>query len=664
MKNKGFTLVELMVAMAMLAIVIVLSSSIFNSNLASIKTGRRLLESKSNNGSVMESNIIKARSYAGYYLSDFKGVTDGILKPDGYDSNLPHKYTLSQPIVFSDGSKSITRTEITGYYLSVKNGVISYNSLSPEDNFATFIGVGHKPSPTSEVSSLYLDPASGSHNKNFAFHPMTLANNMKFSYAVNNVSDSFSRLRVTYLRSQNDNQALAKIYPAYAKTLATTSEYVSFLSTEDLKKDSDHSKSFYKAPKYKDNKAQYLNDIDKSYVVSGVTLNKNGKVGHALTSLDHPDSSKAYMRHLIGLPYIDHLAGFYDHNLLIDKDNGYSIFNLDKNSDKIKVAGNTYEYDWQGKDVRDVLNLPGKGTNSASQIHLSKGLAYPVKIMEDDIEKTVPNIQKSFGNSLFYSLDDGLAKVATRNNVTVIAKVDLDVNQEKGLGNIPVSLLSFNYDPTTGQEIDGAMGAFSIVLDQANIVHLDLVTKDTNVRSLYSHTDYPSIANDNLYSGDAKFQFDTLTNDTRKNMHIFAFTISDVGGRYDVEMFHLKRKANVNSLQTDFVRLLSFSLMNTPDLGQLEFFKPAHEYADGEKVVDDVDPTIILVPPTIKTYTNAKNGGLVEVTDLLVYHEVFSQKNYGSSNYLNLIMDYLYRKTLTDNERKAGAFDSFFAGKY
>lgn len=679
-KNKGFTLIEVLLAITLLSFVIMMSNAFFSGVLKQNKTNRKVITNNSDISSFMEERIVSLRKISSYHMaSDSEKKKLG--KPEKYDEA---KEPLEIKEKFEFKGNNI-RESVKGYFVSVnssyndaeeeyENLTYRYNNLSKDDDYVTFVAYGKYETSLSSIKDLSLEGV-----KNFMYHPLDVDEiDVKVKYEVVDAKKKndkvFHAARITPYISKSSSEDM--IYrPISSVRDFSTIIFSPAKEAIDSKEKEKETISVLKLKNYQENKKEYLKYVDSTIAADAFTLNKNGKVSLTTKNTFENDKLEKKFLHLISLPYKENLSAFYDYNLCIAKSNDnkeyISLFDENK-KDSTSYGGLFYKdndvykfvFNKNGKiDVRKLLNLDG---NVSNEIELKQ--SFVINKKESDSSSEYPYVVKSYGNTMYF--EKQIATLKPSGKRTLFLKFNNEnYNNEKENKNEakPFVLLSNNIDLEKGEFQNKAIGngGFLVYVDKDNklkYINWGYEEKTINkmkviLPKILKNEELINLDDTNLYtSSNRGYEFSSLAydkstknltkkRDGREKFNIVAISLDK--NCSDLKISVLKRKKDEKNLQTENMALNNFKLEN------LNY--------DNKIILGGVLEKDFYIENNPKI-NNQGNSCNIEVSDILMYDEDLSVKKQGTSSKMNLILDYLYRKYLTESERRD--FDEYFVNKY
>lgn len=675
--NKGFTLIELLISMMLLSFVIMMSATLFDNAIQDVPKHKQAIENTSIGSSKMETGILEIKEIYKHHLSpsttikpkSFDSVTgDGGVKGAPVTVNISENISVQPP---SGTGKTLSVAK--GYFVSVSKTApdkLKYNKVEADDSMFTFISTGHKPTETSSVENIALTGTN-----RFVYFPLNAGSyNIRSEYNIANATKgNFQKLRHRFLKSSvGDTKS---IFPAYFDDYEELSQYMSVLTRDmfeytGVEKDSENlsDSATLTVDAYSSNIQNYINSIDKTFASTALTFNINGHIGEERTSFSNTIPAKQNVTHIIGLPYIQNLLGYYDHNLLVSKsitepNKYYSLFDTNKKNltafgNLFDVATSRYKFSWGNFDIG---NITGLETRTPSNLKMPDGFCESVRLKSiDGVEKDFPNFNKAYGNTVYYNMEnrDNAIEFEPISASTVFIKYNplnycQKFTSDKSSQYYPHSLISNNIDLQTGLPIDPAKNAFALYVEpDGNLKMYSVISGATqNVDLGYN------MNNTNLYTDSADYKFEKIgvgseiagKRDEREGFNILRISRGPSG----LQLHVLTRdiRSGLNKIETNQKEI---ALINIPDIDyQSETFYFGMRV---EKLFDKNTSSFI-------DYTGVGKPAVMEISDALVYSGIWMDKE------ANIIMNYLYRKYLTENERNplskinTGKFDEYYMNK-
>ena len=667
-KNKGFTLIELIVAMGLLVFIFLLSSALFDRAIQGTPKLRETITKNSETLSKMEEGIIDVKEA---YRYNQTAVKDPKKKPKNYDKivgknpttgatengapltvNVSGIFNITPP----GGGAAISVNTIKGYFVSMNSNAnaIVYNDPKVTDRAFTFISTGYKESPTASIEKMYIDE-----NGRFFYLPTDVVptgtpTSVRVDYNIkqdgNQNNLQISRLRFLVSPIDSNNSIYSNFHDGYGGNLSQGS--FGFIGAE---KDSNSKSSVsqsYNIPTYAGNKTEYINTIDRDFAAEATTFNLNGRTGSKNSTFANQDTSKQNVIHYIGLPFLSNLDVHMDPNLVIsqsrsDRNKYYSIFDM-VNKDVTRYGsamtqnGTRYNFTWGNNDIRNFLGL---GARTSGSIMVPNAFMEEIVVQTaEGLSEKLPDVTKSYGNTMYYNMKDSANSITFpangSRNKTVFIKFNARnyYDRYKNSEKFPYALLSYNYDYNTGDIVGGQNMGFLLFVDSDGKIKSALFNRSGNPIII----DIGDIAGTKLYTDEkGKFEFDSLTydqkiatkRDERQDFNIIA--IDKLGNRITVYMLYRKSE---NTLQTEVKKIFEGDITDNRNI-----------FTFGQSVKLLKNST-----GAIDTMLNSNVEPVLEIADILVYSGSFNE------NYRNNVMDYLYRRYLTVNERTNGKFDEWY----
>ena len=677
-KNKGFTLIELIVAMGLLVFIFLLSSALFDRAIQGTPKLRETITKNSETLSKMEEGIVDVKEA---YRYNQTAVKDPKKKPKNYDKivgknpttgakengapltvNVSSIFNITPP----GGGDEISVNTLKGYFVSMDSNTnaIVYNDPKVTDRAFTFISTGYKESPTASIDTIYINS-----NNRFFYLPKIQTSGMapsslRVDYTIKQ-DVTMSNLQVSRLRFlisplEFNNNIYSSFHDGYNENkffFVVTPDLFGFIGTEQDSTSKQGASVNYTIPSYSSDKEEYLKIIDRDFAAEATTFNLNGRTGSKNSTFGNQDISKQNAVHFIGLPYTKYLDVHMDPNLVIsqsrsDRNKYYSLFdmaNKDATSygDVMKENGTRYDFSWGNNDIRNFLDL---GARKSDSINVPNAFMEEVIVQNSDgIDKKIPDVTKPYGNTMYYSMKDDTNSITFPSGKTGSKQVYIKFNTRNyydRYGNsekFPYALLSYNYDYNTGDIVGGQNQGFLLYVDSDGKIKSALFNRSGNPII----TDIGNIADTKLYTDEkGKYEFDSLNydhkiNSKRDERQDFNIMNIDIRGN-NVSVYMLYRKSE-DTLQTEVRKIFE---TNISDMSKR--FKFGHSVK-------------LLKNPTtgvIDTMLNSNVEPVIEIADILVYYAAYDGKS------MRNIMDYLYRRYLTVNERTNGKFDEWYLNEY
>lgn len=683
-KTNGFTFVEVLISVSLLAFVILMSTTLFDRSIQETPKLRKIVEKNTKNSSEMENAILNARQYSEYY-NDYvkKGTSDEEKKPQGYDS-------VGNPVVIpTPGLKidDIRIDNVRGYIVSRKMDTVldsatgkpildsggnyqyiqktSYNmNVDSTDDLISFVGIGRSAPKVSDIKDFYLN--NGTMNS-FEYFPVngSLASDKSFRLVYNLRNNSnFYSVRLRLLKSPF-SQALLNNSNAINIKKLDKGEFEYADKADDENKSTNGAKD-YTVNSYSSNKERYLSLTDRQLAVEGATLNINGLQGSKYATLSNENTSNLNFVYYIGLPYYNNdILAHYDADFAISKiastrNKFLYLYDIDNVADSdypnfIKKNGDIYDIDWSNYDIR---RMTGIDTKFAEKVTLPKGFLPECTIKaQDGTDVKIPFNLKSYGNTIFYDMkkENGVEFDGGTDGRTFIAKFNTknynqmfnDKNEEK---TFPYVLLSHGYDVASGKPLNASASDkeqnFVLYVDSDGSIKLKTGTakkiKGGAIKWSYTEEDIGVNINDtNLY----KDTSDTLPSqsyeehyadgkkDGRQDFKIIAvyFDYYKSGSDSKVKLYLLNQSDSpddtiITAANKIFER--SFNKLNYTD----------YKFGFGKKI-DNLGDAESISSPMGDDYC------AMEISDLIYYNGDIGKNN------VKKVMNWLYRKYLTEKER-------------
>lgn len=681
-KKRGFTLVELVISIALLSVIIMMSSTLYDSAIKVVPSLRDITNKNEKSVSIIENESQKAKIFSDVYreYKNGTGLTDSILEKLG----LKDTYVYPRELKFiSDvtGSNSLKIGDkiiqnIKGYYISASNGKFDgFNKVSSESSIFAIKGLGSLPPKVTNINGFYINnPAS----KYIFLEEITGKKSYDVKYSVGldgkKEDDVFYRLASRQLISPVSDESI--IYTPYIDVMPNSG--ISSL-TEDMFEMQDSFKSegrdgkitYSVPPKEKEE----LDIIDRTFAATAVTQNTNGFEGSTVKTFSD-EKGRSYV-HFVGLPYPKDLLAYYDANLALSKsryDNKYySVFD-DRSDSKeamiysdlmLDLSGDRYLFGW--KDSIDTRKMTGLSDESPQGITMPKGFLKKRDVLitsKDRQEKIpVPNASKPYGNSIYYDMSGGnnIKLNADKNGEYFIIKFNTkNYNREYNgksadQSSFPFVILSHNLNLENGEPIKKEYIGLAIYADKDGNLREYTVKQEWTGRGYEMKSNNKDL-NYNIYSkspykNNTEYKFDTLEKmgkeikdrrDGREDYIIMGIYISKDSTKALAEMYFLE-SVDGNTIRTttkDFEHRNHTYNNLDPDNSEFIF---------GGEISNAVNGAI-------DAYSGVQP--VMEISDVLYYYNFDRFKTKHT-------MNYLYRKFLTENERgDGGKYDQFYLNNY
>ncbi|EJP21373.1 prepilin-type cleavage/methylation N-terminal domain protein [Peptostreptococcaceae bacterium AS15] len=676
-KNKGFTLMELIVAMALLVFVFLFSAALFDQAIQGTPKLRNTISKNSDTLSAMEDGIVDVRAA---YIYNQKAVKNPADKPKNYDKIDGLNTTTGQPekgapinvdvsgifnITPPNGGASVSVNKIKGYFVSMdsKTNTLVYNNPNTTDTTFTFVSTGYKESPTASIDNMSIDA-----NARFFYLPKTqipsqtpkvIKVNFNIKQDGNQDKLQLSRLRFLVSPISFNNNIYSSFHDGYNKNIfpfTVSPDSFGFIGQEQDSTSKSGDSKTYVIPTYASNKAGYINTIDRDFAAEGVTFNLNGRTGAKNSTFANQDKNKQDAIHYIGLPFANGLDTHIDPNLAIarskkDTDKYYSLFDTSNNTDTnygntLSQSGTTYNFSWGNNDVRNFLGIGSKVSG-----HITIPNAFMEEVVAKDtegVEKKIPNATKPYGNTLYYKMINPASSITFPGkgggDKTVFIKFNAR-NYYERFGNsqkFPYTLLSYNYDYNTGDLVAGENQGFLLFVDSDGMIKSARFNKNGNPVI----NNIGNIDETKLYtSEDGKYNFSSINYDKKidsKRDDREGFNIMAIDKRGGTVNIHLLYRKSEDSIRTTVKKIFTF---NDSDMTKTFTFGQSVKLLKNET-------------GAIDTVLNSNVEPVLEIADIVSYYITFTDKD------LEGIMNYLYRKYLTLEERTTGKFDEWYLANY
>lgn len=676
-KNKGFTLIELIVAMALLVFVFLFSAALFDRAIQGTPKLRNTITKNSEALSKMEDGIIDVKEA---YIYNQKAVKNPADKPKNYDKIEGLNTATGQPekgapisvnvsgifnITPPNGGANISVGSIKGYFVSMdsKTNTIVYNNPNVTDTTFTFISTGYKESPTA-----IIDTMSISENRRFFYLPKVsipsvTPKSVRVDYTIkqdgNQTKLQLSRLRFLISPIDFNSNIYSYFHDGYNSNqylFTVTPDTFGFIGKEQDSDSKTSGSATYNIPTYASNKKEYINVIDRDFAAEGMTLNLNGRTGTKNSTFTNQNTSRQNVIHYMGLPFTDYLDTHLDPNLAIarSKSNSnryYSLFDTDNKADTdygnaMSQSGTKYNFTWGNNDIRNFLGIGSKVSG-----HITVPNAFMEEVVATDnngVDKKIPDVTKAYGNTLYYKMTNPTNSITFpgkgNGDKTIFIKFNARNYYERYRHSekFPYTLLSYNYDYNTGDIVAGENQGFLLFVDSDGMIKSAIFNRSGNpvINNI-------SNINDTKLYTDGGYKFETLNNDHkidgkrdgREDFNIMA--IDKRGGTINV---HLLYKTAGSTLKTNVRKVFT---TNISDMTKTFTFGQSVKYLKNST-------------GAIDTVLNSNVEPVLEIADIYSYYTAYTDKDLAG------IMNYLYRRYLTSNERgeEGGKFDEWFLSNY
>jgi|GEM_PF-894871 hypothetical protein len=676
-KNKGFTLIELIVAMALLVFVFLFSAALFDQAIQGTPKLRNTITKNSEALSKMEDGIIDVKEA---YIYNQRAVKNPADKPKNYDKIEGLNTATGQPekgapisvnvsgifnITPPNGGANISVGSIKGYFVSIdsKSAALVYNNPNVTDTTFTFISTGYKESPTASIDTMSIDT-----NRRFFYLPKTAIpsvtpKSLRVDYTIkqdgNQSKLQLSRLRFLISPIDFYSNIYSYFHDGYGSEnllFTVTPDTFGFIGKEQDSDSKTGGSVTYNIPTYASNKKEYINIIDRDFAAEGTTLNLNGRTGAKNSTFANQNTSRQSVIHYMGLPFTDYLDTHLDPNLAIarSKSNSnkyYSLFDTANKDDTnygnaMSQNGTKYNFTWGNNDIRNFLGIGSKVSG-----HITVPNAFMEEVTATDnngVEKKIPDVTKAYGNTLYYKMTNSTNSITFpgkgNGNKTIFIKFNARNYYERyeNSEKFPYTLLSYNYDYNTGDLVAGENQGFLLFVDSDGMIKSAIFNRSGNpvINNI-------SNINDTKLYTDGGYKFEILNNDHnidgkrdgREDFNIMA--IDKRGGTINV---HLLYKTAGSTLKTNVKKIFT---TNISDMSKTFTF--------GQSVKLLKNST-----GAIDTVLNSNVEPVLEIADIYSYYTAYTDKDLAG------IMNYLYRRYLTSNERgeEGGKFDEWFLSNY
>ena len=668
---------ELVVAMALLVFVFLFSAALFDRAIQGTPKLRNTITKNSEALSKMEDGIIDVKEA---YIYNQKAVKNPAEKPKTYDKidgfntvteqaekGAPLNVSLSGGfrITPPGGGSAISVNAVKGYFVSMDSNTskIVYNNPNVKDSTFTFISTGYKESPTASIENMSIDA-----NARFFYLPKVSVpgqtpTSIKVDFNIkqdgNESKLQLSRLRFLVSPINFNNNIYSSFHDGYNKNdfqFTVSPDTFGFIGEEQDSTSKSRDSKTFSIPTYARDKANYINTIDRDFAAEGVTFNLNGRTGSKNNTFANSNSSRQNAIHYIGLPFANGLDTHIDPNLAIarsrtDSNKYYSLFDTSNNTDTnygntLSQKGTTYNFSWGNNDIRNFLGIGSKVSG-----HITVPNAFMEEVVAKDtegVEKKIPNATKPYGNTLYYKMINSASSITFpgggSGDKTIFIKFNAR-NYYERFGNsqkFPYTLLSYNYDYNTGDIVAGENQGFLLFVDSDGMIKSALFNKNGNpVINTIGKIDETRLYTDE----DGKYTFNSINYDKKiatKRDDRDGFNIMAIDKRGGTINVHLLYRNSENKLSTNVRKIFT---TNNSDMSKIFTF------GQSVKLLKNSTGAIDTVP-------NSNVEPVLEIADIASYYISFTDKDLAN------IMNYLYRKYLTLDERTTGKFDEWYLANY
>lgn len=717
-KYKGFTFVEVLIIMIILATASVFMITLMGSSLMHQKSNVKLAENVFKSGSKMEDAIQTALAFLGMPNDDSLVGK----KPQGYSIAYSKPGTIKLPDKFKIGEVEIS--DIDGYVVAAdsENVAVSDPSIFKADSLArgyvfSYIAKGYSQPRVGKVEKAYMDGRNFGQSLRFVYMNNDDTNdiNIKGKYELNkkDVSDNViaaARFNV-YKNTAFPNESNS-VLPTFTDmktedTVKSIRDYaispIKLLTKDNLPENNDVSYSIKKDAQ------NILNFADTDVFFNVQTLNNNGFTGPLIYSEAQKESYGLPVVHIIGLPYTFRLVNHNDslikvrHNVSGTKDDRLGAW-YDVSVADSRTLGRTptgeleFRRDrdkefihWQ--DVRDYIGYE-KDSYYPDNYKPELGFDFysPEALINND--NVVPMMQykktdeftsktPEYGGSLFMKFE--LNKKDNNEKLIELGK------KNEGTSNVPYILFSYRMDQygniskDAGENapIEGSFGCM-VFVDSKNRMYLFGRVKDGKEPTVVGAKKEDYLYMDEItaeMSGDVQnlyakvlnpyslLETDEKLTEKRKYTSIVGITFGENGG-FSVSLVKNKNthdagKDPYNILNDRFYYTTTFNLDKT----KRNFDVGSNIKIGGvPKLPSDLCKNSVNKAGEIGTnapeFTGKANPDVL-YSDLLFYdwnlmnYELYESKPVVVTDpnkaelVPNIIMDYLYRKSLNESEKSS-----------
>ena len=731
-KYKGFTFVEVLIIMIILATASVFMTTLMGSSLMHQKSNVKLAENVFKSGSKMEDAIQTALAFLGMPNDDSLVGK----KPQGYSIAYSKPGTIKLPVKFNIGEIEIS--DIDGYVVAAdsENVAVSDPSIFKADGLAkgyvfSYIAKGYSQPRVGKVEKAYMDGRNFGKSLRFVYmingdnHDI----NIKGKYELNkkDVSDNvIAAARFNVYKNNAFPDESASVLPTFTDMKTEDSvnyiqdnaiSPIKLLTKDNLPENNDVSYSIKKDTQ------NLLNFADTDVFFNVQTLNNNGFTGPLVYSEAQKESYGLPVVHIIGLPYAFYLLNHNDslikvrRNVGVPKDDRlgawYDVSVADL-SNLGKIPTGEVEFrrkedkefiHWQ--DVRDYIGYKQEGTYAPGNYERELGFNFysPEALINNDNVVPMMQYKKDYvftsktpeeGGSLFMKFE--LNKRDKDGKLIELGK------ENSGISNVPYILFSYRMEPdgNISKDADGndpSEGSFGcmVFVDSKNRMYLFGRVKDGKKSTVvgvpkedYLYMDeitaemreYPDDVK-NLYAKVLNpyslLKTDEKLTEKRKYTSIVGITFGKNGG-FSVSLVknrntHDTAKDPYNILNDRFYYTTNFDtttfnfdesqctfdagneikIGGVPKLSSNLWGKSEHKAdvsGDAPEFTGDANPDV-LYSDLLFYGLNLMNYKLDEK------YPVEGRDPYEAKLVPNVIMDYLYRKSLKESEKS-----SYDTGQY
>lgn len=475
-KYKGFTFVEVLIIMIILATASVFMITLMGSSLMHQKSNVKLAENVFKSGSKMEDAIQTALAFLGMPNDDSLVGK----KPQGYSIAYSKPGTIKLPDKFQIGEVEISDIDVYAVAADSENVAVSDPSIFKADSLAkgyvfSYIAKGYSQPRVGKVEKAYMDGRNSDNPLRFVYMNNGDNNNIniKGKYVLNkkDVSDNViaaARFNV-YKNTAFPNESNS-VLPTFTdmKTEDTVKSIRDYaispikLSTKDnLPENNDVSYSIEK------NAQNRLNFADTDVFFNVQTLNNNGFTGPLVYSeAQQKESYGLPVVHIIGLPYTLRLLNHNDSLIKVrrnfngtkdDRRGAWYDVSVADSQNLVKTLNGEVEFEIVGdkefihwQDVRNYIGYERGGNPAPDNYKPDSGFDFysPEALINND--NVVPMMQykkddvftsktPEEGGSLFMKFE--LNKKDNDGNLIKLGK------ENSGTSNVPYILFSYRMEP-------------------------------------------------------------------------------------------------------------------------------------------------------------------------------------------------------------------------
>ena len=716
-KYKGFTFVEVLIIMIILATASVFMTTLMGSSLMHQKSNVKLAENVFKSGSKMEDAIQTALAFLGMPNDDSLVGK----KPQGYSIAYSKPGTIKLPDKFKIGEVEISDIDVYAVAADSENVAVSDPSIFKADSLAkgyvfSYIAKGYSQPRVGKVEKAYMDGRSFSKSLRFVYMNNGDNNiNIKGKYELNkkDVSDNvIAAARFNVYKSTAFPDESGGVLPTFTDmktedTVNSIRDYaispIKLLTKDNLPENNDVSYSIKKDAQ------NILNFADTDVFFNVQTLNNNGFTGPLFYSEAQEESYGLPVVHIIGLPYAYSLVNHNDslikvrHNVIGTKDDRLGAWydvsvadprtfrGLQTGMDEFKRVGDKEFIHWQ--DVRDYIEYKKDGP-SPDEYNPDLGFDFYSHKALINNDNVVPMMQ--------YEKYDVFTSKTPKDGGSLFMKFELNKKDKdgklielgkknSGTSNVPYILFSYRMDQygNISNDADGtepSEGSFGcmVFVDSKNKMYLfgrvKGGKKSTGVgakKEDYLYMDeitaeMKGVSDDekNLYAKVLNpyslLKTDEKLTEKRRYTSIVGITF---GGERGFSVSFVKNKNNPDDPKNPY-NILNDRFYYTTTFNSHETeckFNVGSFIKIGGKPNLSPDLWVNSEHKSVESGVNAPDftGGAnpdVLYSDLLFYdYNLINRKLYGGDTtdpneaelIPNVIMDYLYRKSLNESEKSS-----------